>query len=331
MMRDRIRDVLPWRVQQAMTARYYLERLTQAVFRAVLRTSPLAAGEGPVEALTLLDRRNVNNYLLAIKSLLLHSPEPLAVTVLSDGTLRPIDVQLLQKHIPGIRVLAKEGISIPSASLPAIQKWCTEYRYLSKLMHLPFASRQPLLLFLDSDVLFHRDLPANFLRLSPDMAATYNRDHDHSRYDPHFHYLKDYAAARGISLRTDLNCGLMLWDRARLKPLDAIEFLEYVSQKHGCLHAVAEQDAWTLLASQLPAEGLSVDFLVLSNWECNTAQNRARALVTHYVSGERYRRLDYLRAGWRIIRLLRLRASRHTLPSVPISSSTETSKDVGCR
>jgi hypothetical protein len=307
MMGDPIRDALPWRVQRALTARYYLEPLTSAVFRTVLGTPPIAAGNGPVEVLTLLDQRNVNNYLLAIKSLLLHSSESPAVTVLSDGTLRPVDVRQLEKHIPGIRVLAKEEISIPSASLPTIEKWCTEYRYLSKLMYLPFASRQPLSLFLDSDILFHRNLPANFLRLSPGIAATYNRDHDHSRYDPHFHYLKDYAASRGISLRTDLNCGLMLWDRARLKPLETLEFLEYLSQMHGCLHAVAEQDAWTLLASQLPVEAMSVDFLVLSNWECNTARNRARALATHYVSGERYRRLDYLRDGWRIIRLTRRR------------------------
>jgi hypothetical protein len=331
MMPDRIRDLLPWRVQRALTARYYLERFTQAVFRAVLRTPPIAAGEGPVEVLTLLDHRNVRNYLLAIKSLLLHSFETPAVTVLSDGTLRPADVRQLEKHIPGIRVLAKEEISVPSTSLPAIQKWCTEYRYLSKLMHLPFASRQPLLLFLDSDVLFHRDLPANFFQLSPGMAATYNRDHDHSRYDPHFHYLKDYAASRGISLRTDLNCGLMLWDRAQLNPLAAIEFLEYLAQRHGSLHAVAEQDAWTLLASQLPTAPLPVDFLVLSNWECNTAQNRVRALATHYVSGERYRRLDYLQAGWRIIRRLLVRESRCKLPSAATSPSSETSRGVNCR
>lgn len=305
MMRENSRDLLPWRVQMALTARYYLEPLTQAVFRAVLRTPPIAAGKGPVEALTLLDHRNVNNYLLGIKSLLLHSPEPLAVAVLSDGSLRLEDVRELERHIPGIRVLTKEEISIPSASMAAIHKWCTEYRYLSKLMHLPFASRHPLLLFLDSDVIFRRNLPESFFRLGPGIAATYNCDHDHSRYDPLFHYLQEYAGSRGISLRTNLNCGLMLWDRARLKPLDSVEFLEYVSRKHGCLHAVAEQDAWTLLASQLPVEALPRDFLVLSNWECNNARNRAQALAIHYVSGQRYRRLDYLRDGWRIIRRLR--------------------------
>jgi len=317
MMRDSVRDLLPWRVQKALTARYYLEPLTQAIFRAVLRTRPLAAGEGPVEALTLLDHRNVNNYLLAIKSLLLHSPERPAVTVLSDGSLRLEDIHALERHIPGIRVLAKEGISIPSAHLAAIQKWCTDYRYLSKLMHLPFVSRQPLLLFLDSDVIFRRVLPESFLRLGSGIAATYNRDHDHSRYDPHFHYLQEYAGSRGISLRADLNCGLMLWDRARLRPLDTVGFLEYVDRTHGCLHAVAEQDAWTLLASQLPSEPLPPDFLVLSNWECNNARNRAQALATHYVSGERYRRLDYLRDGWRIIRLLRHGGSGQALPRMP--------------
>jgi hypothetical protein len=275
--------------------------------------------------MTLLDHKNVNNYLVGIKSLLLHAPQPLAVTVLSDGTLRSEDVQNLQRHITGIRILELADVVIPSAFQALITKWCHEYRYLSKLMHLPFAGRAPLLLFLDSDVIFRQALPEQFLGLSPGIAVSYNQDHDHSRIDPCFHYLQEYAAARGIALVNNLNCGLMLWDRASLRPLEAVEFLAYVASRHGFLHAVAEQDAWTLLASQLGNAPLPTSFLVLCNFECNTRQSRRDALAIHYVSGLRYRGLNYLLDGWRTLRLLRRTAGGQQPASAAVARQTRIS------
>ena len=310
-----LKQRLPWRMQLALSPSFYVERLTDAVFRRVLSTRPLAAGDGNVEVMSLLDRRNLNNYLLAIKSLLLNSPVPLAVTVLSDGTLRAEDRLVLQKHVHGIRVLERSDVTLPAAAASEINRWCDEYPYLAKLMYLPFASRKPLLLIMDSDVIFRRSLPANFFSLRDDVAAKFNCDHDHRVYDPKFHYLEAYAADRGIKLIHNLNCGLMLWRAAHLRPLDSLGFLRQLAETEGHLHAVSEQDAWSLLASQSIAEALPDEYLVLSNWAVNDVEHRRRAITVHYVSGERYRRLDYLRDGRQMIRLLRQTRSSGNSPA----------------
>jgi len=298
------KQYLPWRVQRALSPSFYVEFATKALFRKVLSTRPLQTGDGTVEVLSLLDRRNLENYLIAIKSLLLHSPVPLAVTVLSDGTLGNQDRELLLEHIRGIRVLEKKDINIPSAYAEAIAAWCKGYPHLAKLMYLPFASRKPLLLFIDSDITFRCPLCPSFFSLPAGVAATFNCDHDHRLYDPKFHYVERYASERDINLISNLNCGLMLWDAARLSPLECLGFLQYLLELDGYLHPVAEQDAWSLLASQVRALPLPDEYLVLSNWDKNDAEHRRSAITMHYVSGERYRRLDYLRDGSRTIRLL---------------------------
>jgi hypothetical protein len=313
-VRQHLRQHIPWRLQRMMRAEFYLKPLTGYVFRRVLNTPSVATDpHSPVDVLSLVDHSNVNNYLLAIKSLLVHLPILPAITVLSDGTLNLGDVHILKQHLPGIRVLTKVDVSIPCASAHAIEHWCAQYRYLAKLMYLPFTSDKRLLLFLDSDVMFRRELPASFLQLQAGLAATFNRDHEHSRWDPCFHYLEEYAEPRGISLIKNLNCGLMLWDRTQLRPLDAVEFLEYVVKRHGFLHPVAEQDAWTFLASQVRAEPLPLEFLVLSNWEYNDRAHRRHSTAIHYVSGERYRRLDYLRDGLRTMRLVNRSAGHEAM------------------
>jgi len=308
-MPSKLRQYLPWRVQRALTAAYYIQPLTDYFFQNARKTPPLAADpDSPLDVLSLIDRRNVNNYLIAIKSLLLHLPETPAVTVLSDGSLRADDVACLQHSVDGIRVLTQAEVAIPSPSAAVIKAWCAQYRYLAKLMYLPYVTEKPSIIILDSDVVFRQPLPSTFSQLAPGVAARYNCDHDHSRCDPCFHYLEEYAGARGIRLIPNLNCGVMLWHRSELRPLDAVEFLDYVVRQHGFLHPVAEQDAWTLLASQLRTEPLPPDFLVLSNWDYNDRPHRRNAAAIHYVSGERYRRLDYLLDGWRTMRAVTSRA-----------------------
>ncbi len=302
----RLREHLPWRVRRTLNVAYYVRHLTQFVFRSVDKTPPLEADvHSRLDVLSLLDHSNVNNYLLAIKSLLLHLPTRPALTVLSDGSLQPYDIEKLRRHILGIRVLSKDQIPVPSSSEAIFARWCQEYPYLAKLIYLPLTTEAPFLMILDSDVIFRAPLPADFGQLPPDVDAQYNCDHDHSQFDPCFNYVDEYAKPRGLRLIKNLNCGLMIWRRSALRPLDAVQFLNYVVQRHGFLHAVAEQDAWTVLASQLRTEPLPPQFLVLSNWQYNTRTYRRQALAIHYVSGERYRRLDYLRDGWRIIKLLR--------------------------
>jgi hypothetical protein len=159
-------------------------------------------------------------------------------------------------------------------------------------------------MILDSDVVFRKPL-GDVFDLPEGMAATYNCDHDHSIHDPHFNLFQEYAETRGISPIRNLNCGLMVWRRKQIHPEKALEFLEFLSQRQGHLHAVAEQDAWSLLASPLPHAPLPAEFLVLSNWDLNTPANREAAATIHYVRGQRYVTTDYLRDGRNIISALK--------------------------
>jgi hypothetical protein len=302
----RLRKYLPWRVQQALSVASYIRPLTQYIFRKILDTPPLSTDpSSPLDVLSLLDAPNVNNYLLAIKSLLLNLPRRPSVTVLSDGTLRSNDMRTLEQHILGVRVLARDEIDIPHAAASAIRSWCDQNPLMAKLLYLPFSTEKPIMIVLDSDVIIRRRLPEQFANPAPEVTVAFNHDHDHSLHDPCFRYLEEYAAMHQIRLIKNLNSGLMVWRRSQLRPLEAVEFLNHVVHRHGSLHLLAEQDAWALLASQFRTEPLPIEFLVLCNWEYNNRVNRRRAIAVHYVSGERYRRLDYLRDGLRIIRRLK--------------------------
>jgi hypothetical protein len=294
---------IPWRVQRMMSRDYFLERLTRRAFREIFSTRPVAADRtAELEVCSLLDKRNVANYLVTIKSLFLQLPRPTAVTVLSDGSLDSDDVAVLEHHVQNIRVLRWNDVRVPDyCAADTVERWCTEYRYLAKLMYLPFAAQRPLTMILDSDVVFRRPLGEVFHRLPKGAVVTYNCDHDHSQHDPYFHYLQQYAAGKGVSPIRNLNCGLMVWRREHIHPEEALEFLEYLVRRQGHLHAVAEQDAWSLLASSLPHAPLPPEYLVLSNWELNTAENRQRATSIHYVRGQRYVTSDYLRDGKNVI------------------------------
>jgi hypothetical protein len=120
-------------------------------------------------------------------------------------------------------------------------------------------------------------------------------------HDEYFHCVADYASAKNLSLPANLNCGLMLWSREHLRPLDSLEFLDYLVARIGFLHPVAEQDAWAVLAAKTPHRALPAEFLVLSNWEVNDPEHRRDALAIHYVSSDRYNRFDYLRDARRVI------------------------------
>ena len=309
--RKRLREHLPWRVRKYLTRDRYIEALTKYVFRKVLNTPPIAAdANGQLEVLSLLDRGNVNNYLITIKSLLSNLPERPAVGVLSDGTLQPEDIATLKRHVPGMRVFTRDEVPLPESLRPTFTDWCRAYPYLAKLLFLSLASTAQRVMIVDSDVVFRPGLPADFGRLPPGVDALYNCDHDHSRYDPCFHYLEAFARESSIAPIKNLNCGLMIWRREALRPLDAVAFLGHIKEKIGHLHAVAEQDAWSLLASQVRSQPLPLQFLVLSNWPYNTPAQRRQALSVHYVRGERYRRFDYLRDGWNTIEMVRRLAGK---------------------
>jgi hypothetical protein len=301
---------VPWRVRRFCSPEYHVGNWTQWLFSEVYRTPPVRADDDSVtETFTLLDKKNVRNFLVAIKSLFLSSRVAPSVTVLSDGTLGTAEEELLRKHVTGIRVVRQDRLPVPDRLGAVIERVRSYYPHIQKLS-FPYLARKKSLLFLDSDVVFRRRLPDDFLSLPAEVGVVYNRDHDHSRYDDHFHYVLDYVAKTGRPSVTDLNSGLMLWDRDVLLGLDAVDFLLLVEERLGSLHYVAEQDYFNILASQTQAVALPEEYLVLSNWERNTQRNRKRAIAIHYVGGERFKRFDYMRDGLRVLRAMRSRPRR---------------------
>jgi len=294
---------VPWFLRRRLRRSYYVRLVSEFGFRAVIQTPPVQANtSADLEIVSLLDHANVTNYLLAVKSLFAFSGGAPAVAVLSDGSLTDSDVQVLKAHIRGIGVFTQREVPLPSACPAAtVERWCKAYPYLAKLMYLPFVASGKQLLFLDSDVIFRRPVPPRFLNLPDGTAALYAQDHDHSVHDEYFHCVADYALGRQLALPVNLNCGLMLWNRDHLHPLDSLEFLDYLVSRIGFLHPVAEQDAWAVLAAKTPHQALPAEFLVLSNWEMNDPERRRDALAIHYVSSDRYNRFDYLRDARRVI------------------------------
>ena len=243
---------VPWRLRRYLSSSHYIRLLTQASFQAVLKSKPMEApAESSVEVLTLLDSSNVVNYLVGIKSLLLYSPRPLAVTVLSDGSLTDSDKSVLSGHIKGIRILD----ALPEATGAICAALGTDERknhiFIRKLVDLPLQSSAPYVLFFDSDVVFRRPIPPSFFELNG-KGVLYNKDHDHSRYDTSFHHVLEYVATLGSKATavTNLNSGLMLWDRKALLSSDLLAYPRFVKQKNGSLYYLIEQDSFCALASR---------------------------------------------------------------------------------
>jgi hypothetical protein len=298
---------IPWRLRQYLKADYYIRRVTQASFRAILETPPMPAPpESSVEVLTLLDRSNVVNYLIGIKSLLMHSPRPLAVTVVSDGSLVASDNSLLSQHVDGIRIihdLPEAGKAVSKALGVDERK---AFPLLRKLVDLPLGSRSPYLLFFDSDIIFRRPIPGSFFNLNGS-AVRYNKDHDHSRHDPLFHYVLEFLAADGKkgTAVTNVNSGLMLWERSRLVDCDLLGYTRFVKERHGSLYHLIEQDSFNVFASRVPSTSMPIEYLVLCNWDDVNAETRRSATSVHYVGGERYKTGDYRNDGLAVLKQLR--------------------------
>ncbi len=267
-----------------------------------MATSPIRAGETKeLEVATLLDKSNLHAYLVAIKSLFLFSGLSPAVTVLSDGTLDAHDLDALRRHVVGIRIVKEE--QRPPITLEA-EQLIKESPHLLKLFVLPLCCERPLVLFVDSDVVFKKNTETSLIDFPEEVGVVYAQDHDHSQYDKHFHLVLEHTASLGRTPVVNLNSGLMLWRRQELLQFDFLEFPRIVKRLLGRMHYVIEQDVFNVFAACVRSLPMPLDYLVLSNREADTPQRRKDGIAIHYVSGERYRRLDYLRDVRRVISLL---------------------------
>lgn len=301
---------LPWRVKRVLQRKYYIRHLTRYAFQAALNTKPIASdNRSEYEVSTLLDRGNINSYLLAIKSFVLHSPIPCKISVVSDGSLGPAERDLLSRHIRGVNIHSPvdilegkdDDLSLAMrharVAFPTIRKTYDIFHTMS--------SRN--IIFLDSDYLFLKPMDRSIFEVGDQARMIYNRDHDHSVRDPLFHLSDEFIRLKRIKVLkriTDLNCGFMVFSSDVFDMNRIMEFIRYLYESSN-FHTVMEQDAWNILASTVPVRAMPSTYLVGDkSTEFRQRLESNDNIAVHYVSSVRYHSLHYLRTGLKVIRRL---------------------------
>lgn len=301
---------VPWRVQQILGHSYYISRLTRYAFKAALKTRPIASdNRSAYEVSTLLDRGNINSYLLAIKSFVMHSPVSCKISIVSDGSLGDEERKLLARHIDGVNIFPpfEIGEDRDDELSVAMRHARVAYPTIRKTYDIYQCMSSENIIFLDSDLLFLKPMERSIFEVGDQAKMIYNRDHDHSVRDPSFHLSDEFIQQKGLKIHkriTDLNCGFMIFDS---KVFDMKLIMEFICHlyKMSRFHTVMEQDAWNIIASKHPVRAMPSAYLVGDNTMEFWRKLKSEDLISiHYVSSIRYHSLHYLRNGLNIIRQL---------------------------
>jgi len=301
---------LPWRVKRVLQRKYYIRRLTRYAFQGALNTKPIASdNQSAYEVSTLLDRGNINSYLLAIKSFVMHSPIPCKISVVSDGSLGPAERDLLSRHIRGVNI--HSPAEIPEGKdddlSVAMRHARVAFPTIRKTYDIFHTMSSKNIIFLDSDYLFLKPMDRSIFEVGDHARMIYNRDHDHSVCDSLFHLSDEFIRQRKIKVLkriTDLNCGFMVFSSEVFDMNRIMEFIHYL-YKLSSFHTVMEQDAWNILASTIPVRAMPSTYLVGNkSGEFRQRLESSDPVAIHYVSSIRYHSLHYLRNGLKVIRRL---------------------------
>ncbi|GEM_PF-645863 len=130
----------------------------QEVFKGVLLTRPIPCKIGAgVELHTLTCHHHVNMYILALKSLLRFTND-VSVVAHDDGSLSQEDMQLIEKHIPGINIIVRSEAD--SKLEPILKEYPQIRSYRKKIVdsleildHIILANTERIIT-MNSDILF---------------------------------------------------------------------------------------------------------------------------------------------------------------------------------
>jgi hypothetical protein len=141
--------------------RYRNRALLRAMHEKVLATPPLRCNpDAPVEVHTLTAHHHLTMYLTAIKSLLRYHDD-VAVVVHDDGSLDGPDQAHLQRHVPGIRIIARRDADARMqpmlAALPHARDLRGRVVNALELFDNILLARTDRLVNMNSDVLFLRE------------------------------------------------------------------------------------------------------------------------------------------------------------------------------
>lgn len=100
------------RIHQRVQRDYYRYKFHRAVAR-IEATPPVPRGGEDFTLLSMVHTRDVQSYLLALKSFVAHV-NPKHVVVVCDPTITPADRQTLQRHVPHIELRDAEEFADPA-------------------------------------------------------------------------------------------------------------------------------------------------------------------------------------------------------------------------
>jgi hypothetical protein len=274
------------------------------VFSRIRHTPAISVDpSAAVEVHSLVCHRDLDLYLLAIKSLLRFEAR-LAVVVHDDGTLTEADRAMIERHLSGVEVIGR--VAADAAVGETLRHWpeCRRFRATRatapQLFDFSLLARRKRLISLDSDIVFAR-VPSELLAWisAPRRDVLYNQEPGGTQIGRTMRRL-------GIPCHGDLNSGFFAYHRDMIN-LAVVE--SHLSRLEGepksgysqgyldaCLH-------WSpYLAVPLPPERYAV----------YTGQRReavGEAVMVHFISYLRYAQFHYPRLAMQVIRSLRRQTS----------------------
>jgi hypothetical protein len=296
-----------------------LMECSNQIFRGILSTPAVEADPASENVIfTLLDRKNVRAYLLAIKSFLRFCPNcRFNIVVQDDGTLDPGWRKELQAHVHGIviqdrgsaidRLMAaaptrlKELLPPGMGTTPNRDDCCFFLPF--KLLNVFYQFRDRYILLFDSDLLFIRKPGEVFESMAPNIRRTV--------HSPGGNALTQDFQAIGFSFpRVNVNrfnAGFFGFYND-ITESALIAAIERIAQHDPRLfrHWEIEQALWAVLLNECG------DALCLKDVRQEYCGNgwrsydslRDRAVFVHFVGATRFRNLMYPRLARRVIREL---------------------------
>lgn len=291
------------------------------LFHSVTSTPPIAVNPTSDTGVhTAVPHRYLYAYLTAIKSLLRYHQD-LAIYVHDDGSLKPEDKGIIEKHLPGVRIIERAWADrtfeeqVGDEFLVKVRKSYTSYL---KLFDPTLVSTHRRIIIVDTDVLFlHR--PAAIINWSlnggqpwyhksgpwyknKNPARQVGTDPDHNTPTPPTHIqglVVEGIAAINTALGTSysfvpgFNSGLIGYERGTVEYGELKRLLSHLFELFGerIFKWGSEQTMHGLILCGKGAKALPTDeYMVFTDLSSDKA---AQAVFVHFIGEFRYNRLKY--------------------------------------
>jgi hypothetical protein len=240
-----------------------------------------------LDALTLLCQRDVELASTCLGSLVARSASLLRMTIVSDGSLEPADMDKLREKIPAVSFI--QALDLDSRVLPALKDFphCRKYRewcpWALKLIDIPLYANSDYV-YIDGDILFLRDF-AGFESASGSQFNLVSMQSYANIYS--FAFMDRLKLRRQLPLVNRLNAGF-LYVRKAAFDLELIERFLYSAEKHR-RPFLSEQTAWAVMAAHTRSGYFSPEQISFPQMALDAAHClKWRPVAMHFVGGTRH-------------------------------------------